>query len=48
MNKVFDVISGMGLLIMLYLFLKNSTGATNLIKAIGGVTTDVVSTLQGR
>ena len=48
MGKVFDVIAGMGLLIMLYLFLINYKATVNIITALASATTGTAKTLEGR
>jgi hypothetical protein len=48
MNKLFDVIAGMGILIGIYLFVRNFNGTVKIINALGGNTTKVVEVLQGR
>ncbi|WP_162833761.1 MULTISPECIES: hypothetical protein [Exiguobacterium] len=48
MNKVFDVIGGMGLLIMLYLFLSNGKQTTSIINSVAGNSIKGIKTLQGR
>jgi hypothetical protein len=48
MNKVFDVISGIGVLIAVYLFLNNSGQTTSIINTIAQNTTSGIRVLQGR
>lgn len=47
-NRLFDVIGGIGLLIMLYLVLINGRQTTSIISAIATNTTQGIKTLQGR
>lgn len=48
MGTISKIISGTGILIALYLLVKNASGASNVIKSLGGVYTSGVKTLQGR
>jgi hypothetical protein len=48
MNRFFDIVSGMGILIAIYLFLKNFNGTVKIVNALGGNSTKMVKTLQGR
>lgn len=48
MNKVFDVVSGIGVLIAVYLFLSNSAQTTSIINTIATNTTSGIRVLQGR
>jgi hypothetical protein len=48
MGRVFDVISGMGILIAIYLFLNNGNSTVSIIQTIGNNTTAGIKTLQGR
>jgi hypothetical protein len=48
MNKVFDVLSGIGILIAIYLFLVNGKSTTSIISTIASNTTAGIKTLQGR
>lgn len=48
MNKVFDVISGIGVLIAVFLFLNNSGQTTSIINTIGKNSISGIRTLQGR
>ena len=48
MGKVFGVISGIGLLIMLYLFLSHSKDTTNIIGSIASNGVQGIKALQGR
>lgn len=48
MNKIFDVISGMGILIAIYLFVKNWNGTVKIINALSKPSIELVETLQGR
>lgn len=48
MNRVFDIVGGIGLLIMLYLFLANGKQTTSIINSIAGNSVKGIKTLQGR
>ncbi len=48
MNRVFDVVSGMGILIAIFLFLNNGQATVSIIQTIGSNTTSGIRTLQGR
>ena len=48
MNRVFDTLSGIGILIGIYLFLNNGSATTSIIKTIAENTTSGIKTLQGR
>jgi len=48
MNKVFEVISGIGILIALYLFLKNYKATTSIIGSISSNSINGIKVLQGR
>jgi hypothetical protein len=48
MSKVFDVLSGIGILIGIYLFLNNGKATTSIIQTIAQNTTSGIKTLQGR
>lgn len=48
MNKVFDVLSGIGILIGIFLFLNNGKSTTSIIKTIAENTTSGIKVLQGR
>jgi hypothetical protein len=48
MNRMFDIISGMGILIAIYLFVKNFNGTVKIINALAGNSTKMVEVLQGR
>lgn len=48
MNKVFDVIAGVGLLIGIFLFLNNSKATTSIIQTISTNSISGIRTLQGR
>ena len=47
-NRIFDVISGMGILIAIFLFLNNGSQTTSIINSIAKNTTAGIKTLQGR
>ncbi|MGG1343872.1 hypothetical protein ABE244_25610 [Bacillus toyonensis] len=48
MNKVFDVIAGIGVLIGIYLFLSNGRQTTSIIETIASNSIAGIKTLQGR
>lgn len=48
MNRVFDVIGGVGLLIMLYLVLINGRQTTAIINTVASNSVAGIKTLQGR
>jgi hypothetical protein len=48
MNKVFDVLAGVGFLIGMYLLLSQSKATTSIISTIASNTTAGIKTLQGR
>jgi len=48
MNKVFDVIAGIGVLIGIYLFLANGKQTTSIISTIATNSISGIKTLQGR
>lgn len=48
MNKVFDVIAGIGMLIAIYLFLSNYKATTSVISTIASNGISGIKTLQGR
>lgn len=48
MKSVLTIVTGIGLLIGIYLFLSNFTATTNIINAIGKNATSGIKTLQGR
>ena len=48
MGTFTKIISGTGILIAIYLFVKNSKGAVAIINSLGGVYSSGVKTLQGR
>lgn len=47
-GKVAMILSGTGILIAMYLILKNSTSTVSIIKQLGSTYTSSVKTLQGR
>lgn len=47
-GKVTMLLSGTGILIAMYLILKNATSTTSIIKQLGSTYTSSVKTLQGR
>ena len=48
MGTVAKVLSGTGVLIALYLVVKNASGTTSVINSLGNIYTKSVTTLQGR
>ena len=48
MNKVFDAIAGIGILIAIYLFLSNYRATTSIISTISGNGIAGIKVLQGR
>jgi hypothetical protein len=48
MNRVFEVISGIGILIGIYLFLKNGAQTASIIQSIAQNANEGIKTLQGR
>lgn len=48
MRNIITIITGMGFLIMIYLFLSNFNASVSIINAIGKNTTAGIKTLQGR
>lgn len=48
MNKIFDVIGGIGILIAIYLFLSQSKATTSIISSMASNATSGIKTLQGR
>lgn len=47
MGEIGKIAAGMGILIAIYLFVRNSEGATSVISTLGGAIAKNVSTLQG-
>ncbi|WP_434785678.1 hypothetical protein [Bacillus velezensis] len=47
-NKFFDALAGIGVLIAIYLFLKNAKATTSIIGTIAGNSISGIKTLQGR
>jgi len=47
-NMVIETIGGIGILIGIYLFVKNFNGTVSIIKAISTPSISVIKTLQGR
>lgn len=47
-GKITMLLSGTGILIAMYLILKNATSTTSIIKQLGSTYTSSVKTLQGR
>lgn len=47
-GKVFAAIAGVGILIAIYLFVKNPSGTTGVINSLGSNTIRGIATLQGR
>ncbi|WP_179865940.1 hypothetical protein [Bacillus wiedmannii] len=48
MNRVLGIVSGIGLLIALYLFLSNAKQTTQIIDSMAGNSIKGIKTLQGR
>jgi hypothetical protein len=48
MNKVVSIISGIGVLILVYLFLSNSTSSVKIINSVATNSIKGIKTLQGR
>lgn len=48
MNKFFGVLSGIGVLIAIYLFLSNGKSTTSIISTVAGNAIAGIRTLQGR
>jgi len=48
MNKLMEIITGMGILIGIYLFVANWNGTVKIINALAKPSVDMVRTLQGR
>lgn len=48
MNKVFEVISGIGILIAIFLFLRNYKATTSIINSIASNGVKGIKVLQGR
>lgn len=47
-GAVVEILSGMGILIAIFLFLNNADGTVSIIKTLGTSTSSTVRTLQGR
>lgn len=45
---IIEIVSGMGLLIGIFLFLNNADGTVQIIKSLGSSSASMVRTLQGR
>lgn len=48
MNKIVDVLAGIGILIAIYLFIANGTNSVRIVNALGTNTISGIKTLQGR
>lgn len=48
MSKIFNVISGIGILIAIFLFLNNRKATVDVINSISGNAVKGIKTLQGR
>lgn len=48
MGRLVEIISGMGILIGIFLFLNNGSATVNIINSIAGNATQGIKTLQGR
>lgn len=47
-SRIVEVLSGMGILIAIYLLLSNGEQTTSIIRQLGNTVTGSVKTLQGR
>lgn len=48
MKSILTILTGIGILIGIFLFVSNSTASVGIINAIGKNTTSGIKTLQGR
>ena len=48
MGSIVRIISGMGILIAIYLFVANARGTASIISSVGSNSVNMVKTLQGR
>lgn len=48
MGRIIEIISGMGLLIAIFLFVSNADGTASIIKQLGASSSSMIRTLQGR
>lgn len=48
MAKIAEILSGMGILIAIFLFVSHATESARIINALGSNTTAAIKTLQGR
>lgn len=48
MNKIFEVVSGIGILIAIFLFLNNYKATTSIITSFSSNAISGIKTLQGR
>lgn len=48
MGKVMEIISGMGMLILVYLLVTNSKSTATVVNSLGSNLTSTVKVLQGR
>lgn len=47
-GSIVEIVSGMGILIAIFLFLSNADGTVSIIKQLGASSSSMVRTLQGR
>ena len=47
-GSIMEIVSGMGILIAIFLFLNNYEGTVSILKQLGVSTSSTVRTLQGR
>ena len=48
MGRIVEIISGMGILIAIYLFVKNADGTASIIRQLGASSSSMIRNLQGR
>ena len=48
MGRIVEIISGIGVLIAIYLFVSNADGTASIIKQLGASSSSMIKTLQGR
>ena len=47
-SMVIEVVSGIGILIAIYLFMSSAEATVNIIRQLGTTSTGMIKTLQGR
>lgn len=47
-SMVIEVVSGIGILIAIYLFMSSADATVNIIRQLGTTSTGMIKTLQGR